>query len=103
MLAFRPITQGLKAMNAQLQGAADVGTPLGEHVDTLDILERAAREFYLEAERAGVTHAQMSEATGLPSSLFSMWLRGYRGLKKLEVLQKLVEGAPAVETLSLLA
>lgn len=88
-------------MKAPTKGAADVGTPTAQELNAerhrLEILERMTREFYLDAAANGVTHEQMGKATGLPDSLFSMWLRRTRSLKKLEVLQTLVEAAPRIE------
>ena len=67
----------------------------------LNEVEFEARRVYTLASRSGLTYAEMSEATGLPASTFSMWLRGYRPITKVRQLQALARHAHEVDALAM--
>ena len=57
----------------------------------LTALEGQYRRKYLSLERR-VTHQEMADVTGLPKCTFTMWLRDFRRVTKLTVLQSLMDG-----------
>ena len=62
-------------------------------------LAEHVRRRYAAAHRAGLTYDEMAEAVGMPSSSFSLLVRGYRPINKLDTLQKLLDGVERVEAM----
>lgn len=68
----------------------------------LDALIDSARSYYQDAWDAGMRLEDMANATGMPVSFFSMWLRGYRPIARTVPLRRVLAGMPKVESMMLM-